>query len=71
MVNLLHPQSIVSHLNRMKVYGEANFHDFWNKRLFYVLFFRPTSVYVAGGSTLSASGMGFITVMFPGSTTLH
>ena len=54
----------------MRVDRGANCHVFWDDFLFYVLFFRPTYVCVAGGSTFSAAGVGLVPVTFPGSLTL-
>ena len=59
MSNTLHPQSTVSHLNKIKVDGWANCHAFWYKHIFYVLFVRPNSIHVSGGSTLSGRGWKF------------
>ena len=55
----------------MRVYGGANCRDFYDEHLFNVLFVRPNSVHVSGGSTFSAAGVGLVPVMFPGSSTLH
>ena len=66
MVNLLQYQSTVSHTTHMGVGGGANYRAFWYKHLFYVLFVRPNSVHVAGGSTLSADVVGLVPVMFSG-----
>ena len=55
----------------MKFYWGSNFHGFGYKRLFYVLFVRLTSLHVAGVSSLSAYGVGFVLVSFPGSPTPH
>ena len=41
-----------------------------SKHLFYVLFVRPTSVHVSGGSTFSPDGVGLVPLMLPGYTTL-
>ena len=68
MVNILQPQPTVSHPTQMQVDGGASCHDFWYKHLFIVLFVRPTSAHVAGGSTLSDAVMGIAPVMLP---TLH
>ena len=70
MVKLLHSQSTVSHTTQMQVDGGANCHDFWDKHLFYVLFYRTTSVHVSGRSIFSVSGVGLVLVMLPGSPTL-
>ena len=51
--------------------GGANCQDCWDNQLFYILFVRPTSLHVSGGSKSSATGVGLIPVMFPGSLTLH
>ena len=55
----------------MRVDGGDNCHAFWDKHLFYILFFIPTSVHVAGGSTFSTTVVGLIFVMLPGYPTLH
>ena len=71
MIKLIQSQSTMLHSTYMKVEGGANCHDFCYKHLFYVLSIRPTSFHVSGGATLSDSGMGLVTVMFSGSTTIH
>ena len=50
----------------MRVDGGANWHNFGYKNQFYVLFVRPASVHVAGGSILSAAGVGLVPVVSPG-----
>ena len=55
----------------MIVDGGANFHDFWDKHLFYVLFDITNYVHVDSGSTLSSAGVGLVPVILPGSLTLH
>ena len=55
----------------MWVDGGANFHYFWDKHLFYVLFVIPTSVHVSGGYNLSADCIVMVPVMLPGYMTLH
>ena len=71
MVNILQPQSTVSHITQMQVDGGDNCHTFWDKKLFYVLFVRPTSDHVAGGSTFSSTGVGLVSVMLTVSLTIH
>ena len=55
----------------MQFYRGVNCHTFWDNLLFYVLFVRPTSVHVAGGSTISAAGVGLVPVVLPGYPTIH
>ena len=55
----------------MQVDGGDNYHNFGDKHIFYLLFDRPTSVHVAGGSTFSTTVVGLIFVMSPGYPTLH
>ena len=45
--------------------GGDNYHALRDKHLFYILFFRPISVHVSGGSTFSASVVGLVPGMFP------
>ena len=71
MVKLLQCQSTISHTTHIWVYGEANYRDFGDKHLFYILFLRSTYFHVTGGSTFSAVGVGMVPVILPGSTTLH
>ena len=55
----------------MQVDGGDNCHVFGDKHLFYILFVRPTSVHVDEGSTLSASDVGLVPVIYPGYPALH
>ena len=55
----------------MRVDGGSNCHDFWYNHLFYLLFVRPTSVHVSGGSIFLAAGVGVVHVKLPGFHTLH
>ena len=55
----------------MRVYGGDNYHAFWDKHLFYVLFVRPTSIYVYGGPTFSDDGVGLVPIILPGSPKLY
>ena len=71
MLKLLQYQSTVSHPTQMQVDGGDNYNYFGNKHLVYVLFVKPTSVYVTGGSIFSDSIAGLVPVMFPGPPTLH
>ena len=71
MVNIIQSQSNVSYPTQMPVDGGANCHALWDKHLFYVLFVRQTSLYIAGGSTLSASGVVLSPTTFPDYLTIH
>ena len=71
MVNLLHSQSNVSHLTQMQVDGGADCRAFGDKRLFYVLFGRTTSVHVSDVSKFSYDVVGLVSVMLLVSLTLH
>ena len=55
----------------MIVGGVSNLRYFWYKHLFCVLFVRSTYVRVNGSSTLLASGVVLVPVMFPVYTTLQ
>ena len=71
MVNLIQCQSTASHPTQMRVDVRANSHGFGDKHLFYLLFVRPTSFHVAGGSIFSLSGVGMVPVILSGYPTLH
>ena len=49
----------------------ANCRAYWDKHLLYILFGRHTSVRVSGSSTFSATDVGLVPIMLPGSPTLH
>ena len=49
----------------------AKCNDFGDKHLLYILFGRPTSVQVYGGSTLSDADVELVPIKIPGSHTLQ
>ena len=71
MAMLLQFQSTILHPNQMCVDVGANFHDFYNNHLVYVLFVQPNYFEVSGGSTFLNYVVGMVSVNLLGSHALH